>query len=96
MSRRLYTVKNVGSLLAGRDGGWKCHYCGCAIHREPSKVNSIKKPKQATVDHMKPLGKGGADNVQNMVLACRPCNDEKGDMDYFAYWQIIYSRQEGA
>lgn len=92
MTRRLYTVKNVGAYLADRDGGWRCHYCNCAIHREPMKVNSIHKPRQATVDHMKPLGKGGSDSVQNMVLACQPCNDEKSDMDYFAYWQVIYAR----
>jgi 5-methylcytosine-specific restriction endonuclease McrA len=94
LRRRLYTVKNVGAYLAERDDGWKCHYCNCAIHREPMKVNSIQKPKQATVDHMHPLGKGGSDSVQNMVLACSNCNDEKGDMDYFAYWRVIYARQE--
>jgi CRISPR/Cas system Type II protein with McrA/HNH and RuvC-like nuclease domain len=93
MARRLYSIRSAGAYLAKRDGGWNCHYCGCAIHREPMRVNSIKKPRQATVDHMHPLSKGGSDSVQNMVLACSVCNNEKADMDYFAFWQVIYARQ---
>lgn len=32
-----------------------------------------------TVDHVKPLSKGGTDDRGNLVPACRPCNTEKLD-----------------
>ena len=32
----------------------------------------------ATIEHYVPLGLGGLDNRNNMVLACDPCNSERG------------------
>lgn len=92
MPRRLYSVRNVGAYLAHRDDGWFCHYCGCAVHRDPSKVNRIRKPEQATIDHKTPLCKGGDDGVRNMVLACYPCNEEKGEMDYAEFCKLIKAK----
>ena len=35
--------------------------------------------RQATVDHIIPLSKGGAEDFTNLQLLCRKCNVEKGD-----------------
>ena len=43
-----------------------CVYCG----RESSKI---------TRDHIVPRAKGGSDRLSNIVLACRLCNEAKGD-----------------
>ncbi|XRQ05598.1 RNA-guided endonuclease IscB [Actinomadura welshii] len=33
------------------------------------------------IDHVRPRSKGGTDRVSNLVLACVPCNQAKGDRD---------------
>ena len=43
----------------------KCWYCG------------VDKPD--TVDHVKPIAKGGGHELDNLVLACRSCNCSKKD-----------------
>jgi 5-methylcytosine-specific restriction endonuclease McrA len=32
-------------------------------------------------DHFEPLVRGGTDDVENIVLACPPCNQRKNAMD---------------
>jgi len=43
-----------------------CQYCG------NSKI-------PITIDHIIPKGKGGLDTWENLVAACKPCNQKKGD-----------------
>lgn len=61
----------------------RCYYCGSRF--------SIRK---MTKDHLVPKGKGGSDSLSNYVLACYPCNHEKGDMLYNEYMKLITSRNE--
>ncbi len=73
LSRR---VKDL--LMAGKRQGWvhsrlkqqggKCRYCQKPLRRE-----------DATADHAVPLSKGGEDHYENVVAACFPCNQKKGD-----------------
>lgn len=44
-----------------------CHWCGAALTYDA-----------ATVDHHIPLARGGLDNPNNFVLACRDCNRDRG------------------
>ena len=46
--------------------GHKCAYCGRA-------------DLPLTVDHIIPKSKGGDDSWENLVAACLPCNNKKGD-----------------
>jgi 5-methylcytosine-specific restriction endonuclease McrA len=51
--------------------GWStrvCHWCG-----DP--MESGKR----TLDHVIPLSRGGRDVIENMVLACKQCNTERGN-----------------
>ncbi|KAG2436725.1 hypothetical protein HXX76_006249 [Chlamydomonas incerta] len=50
-----------------RDGRLDCNYCG----KGPLRI--------ATVDHVHPLSRGGADSAANMVVSCTACNYAKGD-----------------
>jgi 5-methylcytosine-specific restriction endonuclease McrA len=52
-----------------RDCCRRCVYCGSRLEIDV-----------ATIDHVHPLAKGGADNPGNLVVACAPCNRMKGDM----------------
>ncbi|MBA4317814.1 MAG: HNH endonuclease [Flavobacterium sp.] len=45
----------------------KCCYCG-------------RSDLQLTIDHIIPKSKGGDDSWENLVSACMPCNNKKGDM----------------
>jgi 5-methylcytosine-specific restriction endonuclease McrA len=47
-----------------RDGN-RCQYCG---HRE-----------RLTLDHVVPRSRGGPDSWDNLVAACVPCNNRKGN-----------------
>lgn len=50
--------------------GGRCAYCGCEIEY-----------KDMQVDHVKPLRIGGADELCNMLPACRSCNHYKATLD---------------
>ena len=66
-----------GYRIADRDGGYFCFYCkdplGGDFH----------------IDHKIPIAKGGTHNLDNMVLACMPCNQEKHakDIDEYRAWR---------
>jgi len=33
----------------------------------------------ATLDHVIPISRGGLNNANNYVIACEPCNSERGN-----------------
>lgn len=49
---------------------YTCQYCGKKLQYSES-----------TMDHVKPLSKGGKTKWDNVVLCCRPCNSWKGNKD---------------
>lgn len=62
--------------IFARDG-WRCAYCNRKVYpRNPHKPN---KPKEATLDHVIPISKGGKHIEENVVCACRECNSLKSD-----------------
>lgn len=54
--------------LAERDKGYRCVYCGKQLTR-----------REATIEHVIPISKGGPDIPENMVLCCRECNSHGGN-----------------
>lgn len=57
-------------LLAARDGE-HCVWCRRPLsHRSPD----------ATVDHVRCRSQGGGNALENLVLACAPCNHARSDM----------------
>ena len=49
----------------------KCHYCGSNITAET-----------ATQDHKIPVSKGSKMTKENIVFACKKCNQAKGSLPY--------------
>lgn len=59
--------------LAARDGD-QCHYCEILLDDE-----------NRTIDHVVPASENGGNGSDNLVLACEPCNNARGNMPYEAY-----------
>lgn len=53
----------------------KCFYCNKGVFKKDQSLLPL-----ATIDHYVPLSKGGANNMGNLVLSCKPCNSEKADI----------------
>lgn len=58
----------------------RCYYCGREVLEIPFKKGQKKPRNAATIDHIIPVCRGGEDKIDNMVLACHACNNEKGNM----------------
>ena len=55
-----------------------CWYCGKEM--EPSKL---------TKDHVFPRSKGGANDMDNIIMVCKTCNSSKGNMDLFEWYATV-------
>lgn len=58
----------------------KCVLCSESVVLKPSDHS-----RAATIDHIIPVSRGGADVIANMQLACLECNRKKGDMTMEEY-----------
>lgn len=74
--RPLYLVAGSSRVAAGAEKalreahrlyGGDCFYCGAPVRHE-----------QLTIDHAEPEKLGGRDDLQNLLIACQPCNAGKG------------------
>lgn len=65
-------MTNIGARqrfrVFARDG-FRCRYCGVAVHEGAV----------LTIDHVVPVSAGGRHLDENLVAACRKCNDGKTD-----------------
>lgn len=55
-----------------------CAYCGCDLDY-----------KDMQADHVQPLHKDGADELSNMLPACRSCNHYKATLDVEQYRRYL-------
>ena len=69
-----------------------CQYCMITLPK-----------KELTIDHVVPISKGGANNFENVVAACKPCNHGKGDSltprprtvpHRPDYWELVSNRKK--
>lgn len=63
---RLKTYKNPRDRLFAENP--HCRWCGATLTK-----------RTATLDHVVPLGQGGANKFENYCLACRECNSKRAD-----------------
>lgn len=52
-----------------------CHWCGKQMNRRHLD------PLSATLDHKVRKADGGGGNIENLVAACKKCNEERGKED---------------
>lgn len=70
--------------LRARDGD-NCFYCGCAMRfGSIIKKNGWKydPPNMATLEHLIDVKYGGSNAMDNLVLACKACNNGRNYMSY--------------
>ncbi len=66
----------------------RCCYCGHSMVRHTHQ-NRRPTPRNAmTFDHVEPKSYGGAWGIENMVIACAQCNQIRGNMDAFAFYNL--------
>ena len=58
--------------LFERDG-WICYLCGCLTLPDAPP----RHPRYPTLDHVKPLSRGGTNDPENLRCACLDCNARK-------------------
>ena len=56
-----------------------CVYCGASVEEET----------QLTLDHLKPYSKGGENNNQNLVTACKKCNSARGNRSVLGFCKAV-------
>lgn len=70
-------TQGTRSTLAQRDGSL-CYYCGTGLIVKPE-FGFEDTVGVATIDHRLPKSRGGTNHLDNLVLACGPCNRAKQD-----------------
>ena len=74
--RKLNTKKrNSRKVILLLDYNYRCAICNTLVDFSRPDVH----PNKATIDHIKPLSKGGLDVRSNLQLLCFPCNNRKAD-----------------
>lgn len=68
---RKFRRQVTNTFLFARDR-YRCMYCG--KHR-----TQLRGREFLTRDHIVPVSKGGANTWENVVTACSPCNNRKGN-----------------
>jgi 5-methylcytosine-specific restriction endonuclease McrA len=57
------------------DYGSSCWWCGKVLTSE-----------KLTIDHLRPLSRGGSDDLENLRLTCFSCNNSRGNSLYPPGW----------
>lgn len=78
--------RQLRRMALDREGG-RCFWCNRRIVMKPRHGEM-----QASLDHIIPQSKGGWDGIDNVVISCVPCNNERGDMDAELYLVKVMGR----
>ena len=57
--------------------GFLCGYCGRDLHQAP--------PAEVTLDHLTPRIRGGSNEAENLITACRRCNCSRQETTWTTY-----------
>ncbi len=63
--RQISPIRHVDVIKRLAQTGWGCYYCDGPFE---------------SWDHLTPLGRGGNNDLPNLVPSCRGCNNRKADM----------------
>tara|TARA_Y100000310_G_scaffold8651_1_gene9184 strand:+ start:232 stop:501 length:270 start_codon:yes stop_codon:yes gene_type:complete len=68
IAKKRFASAELKRRIFGRDEG-RCYLCGDTYEYD-----------QVVAEHVIPRGKGGQTTLENLKIACRPCNRKKSDM----------------
>lgn len=66
---------------------WRCCWCTKLTVPEPNRKDS------ATIEHVVPRCKGGADDFGNYAMSCADCNNKRGTKPAELFMEIIEGRR---
>lgn len=69
--------RNRRRAIYARDG-YRCVYCGA--------------PEPLSLDHVRPVARGGTNDSSNLVTACSPCNSARKDLRISAWVAALAER----
>jgi hypothetical protein len=85
-----YNGKNVKRRTSGfakefieQNEDARCLYCDTNLSHE-----------NATADHIIPISKGGNNTQVNLVVCCKDCNNERGNLDFNNYLSLKNKRHK--
>jgi 5-methylcytosine-specific restriction endonuclease McrA len=92
---RLIVRAGAQAIATHTEGEWwalvrsvegRCFYCGVDTRNRRFAPTD---PGYLNMDHKTPLSRGGSDGIDNLAVACRRCNAEKGMMtvDEYLAWK---------
>ena len=58
----------------------RCCYCDL-----PLTWRGHQNPRRATIEHLRRRADGGGNELDNLALACRECNERRGTMNWLLY-----------
>ena len=58
---------------------YQCQYCSVKVGKKHPQLGKTLEVKDLTLDHVTPKSKGGSGHPNNLVTACKPCNQRKAD-----------------
>ena len=78
MAERNYTLSELKLIEKVKEENTTCYYCGDSL-----------KSKNRTIDHKIPISRGGQTTLDNLVVSCKRCNEEKGMMNDEEYLSFL-------
>jgi len=76
MNRMNSTQKSKKKKKLIDDYGSYCWWCGQGLL-----------PEKLTIEHLRPLSRGGSNSIENLRLACTQCNSKRGNSLYPPGWR---------
>lgn len=67
----------------------RCCYCGHHTKTQPHLEGRPPPPNIPTKDHLEPCIYGGKTNEENLLIACRQCNNLRGEMEALAFYNLL-------
>ena len=79
-SKAASVVRIVNKIARLKVQGGRCPYCTVPLT-----------VRAATVEHRKPISRGGADHLSNIDATCEPCNRGKGSLTRNEFERVIFN-----
>ncbi len=67
----------------------RCCYCGHRMEHHVQVRGMTVPPNVPTRDHLEPRIYGGKTHEDNLLIACRQCNNLRGEMDAIAFFNLL-------
>lgn len=77
----VYRANRRASRRAAPGGGISAAEIRSLVERQGGRCVYCRRKTKLTLDHVVPLAGGGAHDINNAQMACKPCNSSKGHKD---------------